>query len=103
MKETKIKDVIAQAEKDFDDRAQYYIIPEEIIEDIKEFIFRSYTKDLLQSVVEIAEGMRLPEKSGTYGEFDHLHIQHNIGYNSALSDIINNIHSATEIINKAIQ
>lgn len=38
-------------------------------------------------ILAVIEGMKLPEERGFYGPNDHLHIQHNIGYNAALADL----------------
>lgn len=37
------------------------------------------------------EKMRLPEKRGHYGPHDHLHIQHNIGFNACLDSVLQEI------------
>lgn len=45
-------------------------------------------EDTLSKLQEKVEGMRKPEKRGTYGRNDYLHIQSNIGYNEALIDLL---------------
>lgn len=46
---------------------------------------------VLSTLKERIEGMKLPDKRGHYGPHDQMHIQHNIGYNAALTDLINEL------------
>ena len=99
------KDVIAQAEKRFEERfvkmatdwrenngwTVDYVNSR--ASNIKEFI-ESYTKDLLQSVVEMAGGMKKKTIENMLQEdelFNEKGIDGVRGYNQALSDIITNI------------
>lgn len=99
-----IKDVIAQAEKRFDtqfapqlfDEKQQneamaaYISPESYDSRVKDFI-RSYTKDLLQSVVEMAEKQTDEEKEQLEAEPEGEIKEYLIGKRNGRTDIIANL------------
>ena len=56
-----------------------------------DFVIKSYTKDLLQSVMEMAEGMKRSMYSDGYGSAQDPAVAEENGYNDALSDFINNL------------
>ena len=86
------KDVIDQAGKEFSERYCAFEISERIsindMQNIKAFI-SSYTKDLLRSVVEMAEGMKKLDYKGCGDDLgDKIpYTKENFIYNQALSDI----------------
>jgi hypothetical protein len=96
------KDVIAQVEKRFDDTFDYRpygifdgknIKPQNYLpltkENVKSFL-SSHTKDLLQSVIEMAEGMKINKDSFNRNPDTHIRMKRG-AYNKALSDIISKL------------
>ncbi len=57
--------------------------------------YHSFIRSLLSQERERVRGevqkMKLPENKGHYGPNDSMHIQHNIGYNTALRDILESL------------
>ena len=98
------KDIIDQAEKGLraefykkldewqkeDDKHLTYNYPEIRLADWWLSKFDTYTKDLLQSVVDMAEGMKINKESFNGNPDTHIRIKR-MAYNHALSDIIKEI------------